>query len=223
MKRIIIPFLMAAILFDACAPKTPVTRKDSTVDNYFGTEVADPYRWLEDDASAETAVWVEAQNKVTDHYLKGIPFRAKLLERLKQVSNYEKVGAPAKRKNGKWYFYRNDGLQNQSVLYEMDSPDAEARVFLDPNTLSEDGTVALKGVYFSNDGKYAAYTISRSGSDWEEIYVMDAETRELLEDHIVWAKFTGAAWYKDGFYYSAYDAPAGDGHEFSGKNEVHKV
>ena len=223
MKRIIIPFLMAAILFDACAPKTPVTRKDSTVDNYFGTEVADPYRWLEDDASAETAAWVEAQNKVTDHYLKGIPFRAKLLERLKQVSNYEKVGAPAKRKNGKWYFYRNDGLQNQSVLYEMDSPDAEARVFLDPNTLSEDGTVALKGVYFSNDGKYAAYTISRSGSDWEEIYVMDAETRELLEDHIVWAKFTGAAWYKDGFYYSAYDAPAGDGHEFSGKNEVHKV
>ena len=113
MKRIIIPFLMAAILFDACAPKTPVTRKDSTVDNYFGTEVADPYRWLEDDASAETAAWVEAQNKVTDHYLKGIPFRAKLLERLKQVSNYEKVGAPAKRKNGKWYFYRNDGLQNQ--------------------------------------------------------------------------------------------------------------
>ena len=223
MKRIIIPFLMAAILFDACAPKTPVTRKDSTVDNYFGTEVADPYRWLEDDASAETAAWVEAQNKVTDHYLKGIPFRAELLERLKQVSNYEKVGAPAKRKNGKWYFYRNDGLQNQSVLYEMDSPDAEARVFLDPNTLSEDGTVALKGVYFSNDGKYAAYTISRSGSDWEEIYVMDAGTRELLEDHIVWAKFTGAAWYKDGFYYSAYDAPAGDGHEFSGKNEVHKV
>ena len=223
MKRIIIPFLMAAILFDACAPKTPVTRKDSTVDNYFGTEVPDPYRWLEDDASPETAAWVEAQNKVTDHYLKGIPFRAKLLERLKQVSNYEKVGAPAKRKNGKWYFYRNDGLQNQSVLYEMDSPDSEAHVFLDPNTLSEDGTVALKGVYFSNDGKYAAYTISRSGSDWEEIYVMDAATRELLEDHIVWAKFTGASWYKDGFYYSAYDAPAGDGHEFSGKNEVHKV
>lgn len=222
MKRII-PFLMAAILFDACAPKTPVTRKDNTVDNYFGTEVADPYRWLEDDASDETAAWVEAQNKVTNAYLKKIPFRAKLLQRLTEVSNYEKVGVPGRRKNGKWYYYRNDGLQNQSVLYEMDSPDAEPHVFLDPNTLSEDGTVALKGVYFSNDGKYAAYTISRSGSDWEEIYVMDANTRELLEDHIVWAKFTGASWRGDGFYYSAYDAPEGDGHEFSGKNEVHKI
>ena len=222
MKRII-PFLMAAILFDACAPKVPVTRKDSTVDNYFGTEVADPYRWLEDDASEETAAWVEAQNKVTNYYLGKIPFRAKLLNRLTEVSNYEKVGVPGRRKNGKWYYYRNDGLQNQSVLYEMDSPDAEPHVFLDPNTLSDDGTVALKGVYFSHDGKYAAYTISRSGSDWEEIYVMDAETRELLEDHIVWAKFTGASWRGDGFYYSAYDAPAGDGHEFSGKNEVHKI
>ena len=222
MKRII-PFLMAAILFDACAPKVPVTRKDSTVDNYWGTEVADPYRWLEDDASEETAAWVEAQNKVTNYYLGKIPFRAKLLKRLTEVSNYEKVGVPGHRKNGKWYYYRNNGLQNQSVLYEMDSPDAEPHVFLDPNTLSDDGTVALKGVYFSNDGKYAAYTISSSGSDWEEIYVMDAQTRDLLEDHIVWAKFTGASWRGDGFYYSAYDAPAGDGHEFSGKNEVHKI
>ena len=222
MKRII-PFLMAAILFDACAPKVPVTRKDNTVDNYFGTEVADPYRWLEDDTSDETAAWVEAQNKVTNAYLKKIPFREKLLQRLTEVSNYEKVGVPGHRKNGKWYYYRNDGLQNQSVLYEMDSPDAEPHVFLDPNTLSEDGTVALKGVFFSHDGKYVAYTISRSGSDWEEIFVMDAITRELLEDHIVWAKFTGASWRGDGFYYSAYDAPEGDGHEFSGKNEGHKI
>ena len=222
MKRII-PFLMAAILFDACAPKVPVTRKDNTVDEYFGTKVADPYRWLEDDTSEETAAWVEAQNKVTNYYLSKIPCRAKLLERLTQVSNYEKVGVPSRRKNGKWYYYRNDGLQNQSVLYEMDAPDAEPHVFLDPNTLSEDGTVALKGVYFSHDGKYAAYTISRSGSDWEEIFVMNAETRELLEDHIEWAKFTMAAWRGDGFYYSAYDAPSGDGHEFSGKNEGHKI
>jgi prolyl oligopeptidase len=175
---------MAAMLFDACAPKTPVTRKDNTVDNYFGTEVADPYRWLEDDSSDETAAWVEAQNKVTNHYLSHIPFRGKLLQRLTEVSNYEKVGTPGRRKNGKWYYYRNDGLQNQSVLYEMDSPDAEPHVFLDPNTLSDDGTVALKGVYFSHDGKYAAYSISRSGSDWEEIFVMDAQTRELLPDHI---------------------------------------
>ena len=214
---------MAAMMFDACAPKTPVTRKDDTVDTYFGTEVADPYRWLEDDASEETAAWVKAQNKVTSHYLAQIPFRGKLQRRLTEVTNYEKVGVPSRHKNGKWYYYRNDGLQNQSVLYEMDSPDGEPHVFLDPNTLSEDGTVALKGVFFSNDCKYVAYTISRSGSDWEEIYVMDALTRELLPDHIVWAKFTGAAWRGDGFYYSAYDAPEGEGHDYSAKNEGHKI
>ena len=222
MKKIFV-ILAGLILIDACAPKVPVTRKDNTVDEYFGTQVADPYRWLEDDTSAETAAWVEAQNKVTNHYLSRIPFRSKLLDRLTEVANYEKVGVPGRRKNGKWYYYRNDGLQNQSVLYEMDSPDAEPHVFLDPNTLSEDGTVALKGVYFSHDGKYAAYTISRSGSDWEEIFVMNAETRELLADHIEWAKFTMAAWRGDGFYYSAYDAPSGDGHEYSGKNEGHKI
>lgn len=222
MKRLLVFSLMAAIVFDACAPKPVVTRKDSTVDNYFGTDVPDPYRWLEDDASEETAAWVKAQNKVTDYYLKRLPGRAKLLERLKEVANYEKVGTPWREKNGKWYQYRNNGLQNQSVLYEMDSPEAEARVFLDPNTLSEDGTVALKGCYFSHDGKYMAYTISRSGSDWEEIFLMDAETLELLPDHIEWAKFTEAAWYKDGFYYSAYDKP-GEDHAYSGKNEGHKI
>ncbi len=222
MKRLLVFSLMAAIVFDACAPKKVVTRKDNTVDNYFGTEVPDPYRWLEDDASEETAAWVKAQNKVTDYYLKRLPGRAKLLERLKEVANYEKVGTPWREKNGKWYQYRNNGLQNQSVLYEMDSPEAEARVFLDPNTLSEDGTVALKGCYFSHDGKYMAYTISRSGSDWEEIFLMDAETLELLPDHIEWAKFTEAAWYKDGFYYSAYDKP-GEDHAYSGKNEGHKI
>ena len=210
------------MFFDACAPKPVVTRKDNTVDNYFGTEVPDPYRWLEDDASEETAAWVKAQNKVTDYYLRRLPGRAKLLERLKEVANYEKVGTPWREKNGKWYQYRNNGLQNQSVLYEMDSPEAEARVFLDPNTLSEDGTVALKGCYFSHNGKYMAYTISRSGSDWEEIFLMDAETLELLPDHIEWAKFTEAAWYKDGFYYSAYDKP-GEDHAYSGKNEGHKI
>lgn len=210
------------MFFDACAPKPVVTRKDNTVDNYFGTEVPDPYRWLEDDASEETAAWVKAQNKVTDYYLKRLPGRAKLLERLKEVANYEKVGTPWREKNGKWYQYRNNGLQNQSVLYEMDSPEAEARVFLDPNILSEDGTVALKGCYFSHNGKYMAYTISRSGSDWEEIFLMDAETLALLPDHIEWAKFTEAAWYKDGFYYSAYDRPGQD-HAYSGKNEGHKI
>ncbi|MBO4635194.1 MAG: S9 family peptidase [Bacteroidales bacterium] len=223
MKRILIFTLLAAMIIDACAPKTPVARKDNTVDTYFGTEVPDPYRWLEDDNSPETAAWVKAQNKVTDYYLRHIPFRGKILQRLKEVANYEKVGMPNRHKNGKWYFYRNDGLQNQSVLYEMDSPDAEPHVFLDPNTLSEDGTVALKGVFFSPDCKYMAYTISRSGSDWEEIYVMDVQTRELLPDHIEWAKFTEVAWHGDGFYYSAYDKPQEDGHAYSGKNEGHSI
>ena len=223
MKQIILPaIIMASMAFDACAPKTPVTRQDNTVDNYFGTEVADPYRWLEDDASDETARWVIAQNKVTDHYLNRLPERKKLLERLKEVANYEKVGLPARKKNGKWYYFRNDDLQNQSVMYEMDSPESEPHVFLDPNTLSDDGTVALKGTYFSHDAKYMAYTISRSGSDWEEIFIMDVASHKLLDDHIEWAKFTTAAWYKDGFYYSAYDKPT-DEHAYSGKNEGHKI
>ncbi len=213
---------MASLMAGACAPKVPVTREDDTVDVYFGTEVADPYRWLEDDNSAETAAWVEAQNKVTNHYLKGIPFRGKVLSRLKEVSNYEKIGIPTRHRNGKWYFYRNDGLQNQSVLYEMDEPGSEPRVFLDPNKLSDDGTVALKGTYFNKDCSLMAYGISRSGSDWQEFYVLDVKTGQLLEDHIEWAKFSGAAWRGDGFYYSAYGIPE-EGHEFSVKNEGHKV
>ena len=221
--KLFIILAMTAFAFDACAPKLPQTRKDDTVDNYFGTEVADPYRWLEDDASEETAAWVKAQNKVTDAYLRKLPARSRILSRLKEVANYEKVGAPGHKKNGKWYFYKNDGLQNQSVLYEMDELGGEARVFLDPNSLSDDGTVALKGTYFSHDCKYMAYVISRSGSDWEEIFVMDVESGQLLEDHIEWAKFTGASWRGNGFYYSAYDRPEGDGHEYSGKNEVHKI
>jgi prolyl oligopeptidase len=144
----------------------PKAAKDNTVDEYFGTRVADPYRWLENDTSEATARWVEAENKVTNAYLAKIPFRDKLLKRLKQVADYEKIGTPFKR-HGRYYIYRNDGLQNQSVLYTMDRLDGEQRVFLDPNILSDDGTVALKGVYFSHNGKYAAYSISRSGSDWQ--------------------------------------------------------
>lgn len=213
---------MSSIVLDACAPKIPDTRRDNTVDNYFGTQVADPYRWLEDDASDETAQWVQAQNRVTNHYLKGIPGRKQLLNRLLDVANYEKVGLPALKKNGKWYYFCNNGLQNQSVLYELDSPQSEPRVFLDPNTLSDDGTVALKGTFFSHDGKYMAYTISRSGSDWEEIFVIETATGKQLDDHIEWAKFTEAAWRGDGFYYSAYDKPT-DEHAYSGKNEGHKI
>ena len=213
------------IIMMSCAQQQkltyPETAKVDTVDVYFGTEVPDPYRWLENDTSAATAAWVEAQNKVTNGYLSKIPFRDALLKRLTDVANYEKIGTPFK-KHGKYYFYKNDGLQNQSVLYVQDSLDGEPRVFLDPNKLSDDGTVALTGIYFSNNGKYTGYTIARSGSDWQEIYVMDTETGKLLDDHIEWAKFTGAAWQGDGFYYSAYDAPV-KGKEFSNVNENHKV
>ena len=199
----------------------PITKKDNTVDTYFGVKVSDPYRWLENDTTKETAAWVKAQNKVTSTYLGKIPFRNKLKQRLTNLANYEKIGAPFK-KNGKYYFYKNDGLQNQSVLYVQNSLDSQPEVFLDPNKLSEDGTVALTGISFSKDGKYFAYTVSRSGSDWREIYVMDIATRKLLNDHIQWAKFTGAAWQGDGFYYSAYDAPVA-GKEFSNVNENHKI
>ena len=199
----------------------PETAKTDVVDTYFGTSVPDPYRWLENDTSAQTAAWVAAQNKVTGEYLSKIPFRNALLKRLTAVADYEKIGTPAK-KHGKYYFYKNDGLQNQSVLYVQDSLDGEARVMLDPNKLSADGTVALTGTSFSHDGKYMAYTISRSGSDWTEIYVIDTATGRLLDDHIVWAKFTGAAWHGDGFYYSAYDAPEA-GKEYSNVNENHKI
>ncbi len=224
MKKTIL--LLSGIMVMSCTPQQkkltyPKAEKVDTVDVYFGTEVADPYRWLENDTSAATAAWVEAENKVTNEYLAQIPFRKQLLERLTNLANYEKIGAPFK-KHGKYYFYKNDGLQNQSVLYVQDSLEGEPRVFLDPNKLSDDGTVALTGLSFSHDGKYAAYTISRSGSDWTEIYVLDTVTGQLLDDHIEWAKFTGAAWQGDGFYYSAYDAPV-KGKEFSNVNENHKV
>ena len=199
----------------------PQAEKENVTDEYFGTTVSDPYRWLENDTSARTAAWVKAENEVTDAYLQKIPFRDKLLKRLTEVSNYEKIGAPYKR-HGKWYFYRNDGLQNQSVLYVMDELGGEPRVFLDPNKLSTDGTVALKGVYFSHNGKWAAYAISRSGSDWQEFYVIDMKTGQLTGDHIEWAKFSGAAWKGDGFYYSAYDRPT-EGKEFSNVNAGHKI
>lgn len=199
----------------------PKAMKMDTADDYFGTQVADPYRWLENDTSQATAAWVEAENKVTFDYLSKIPFRNALKERLTKLANYEKVGVPFK-KNGKYYFYKNDGLQNQSILYVQDSLDGEARVVLDPNKLSDDGTVALTGISFSKDGKYMAYLIARNGSDWKEIFVKDLTSGEVTDDHIQWAKSTGASWQGDGFYYSAYDAPA-EGKEYSNANENHKI
>ena len=223
MNKILLSSVLAMTTLTTFAQsiKYPAAPKDNTADEYFGTKVADPFRPLENDTSAATAAWVKAENKLTNDYLAKIPQREKYLKRLKQVANYEKLYAPFK-KNGKWYAYKNNGLQNQAVLYQMDKLGGEPRVFLDPNTLSNDGTVALKAISFSHDGKYLAYVISRSGSDWEEIYVMDAKTRQLLQDHIVWAKFTNAEWCGDGFYYSAYDAPE-KGKETSAKNEIQKV
>ena len=212
---------MAATTLMAQNIQYPKAVKDGTTDTYFGTVVADPYRWLENDTSAQTTAWVEAENQVTNAYLAKIPFRQKLLNRLTELANYEKISAPRKR-HGKWYFFKNDGLQNQSVMYVMDELGGTPRVFLDPNTLSTDGTVALQGVYFSHNGRWAAYSISRSGSDWQEFYVIDLRTGQLTSDHIEWAKFSGADWQGDGFYYSAYDAPE-KGKEFSNVNETHKI
>ena len=223
-------FIWAAILmgFSACNQKQekmlqyPVTQKVDTVDVYHGVEVADPYRWLEDDNSDSTKAWVVKQNKVTDAYLAEIPFRQKIQDRLTQIWDYPKFGLPFK-KGDYWYFYKNDGLQQQYVIYQMTSlEDENPVVFLDPNTFSEDGTVALSGMSFSKDGKLCAYSISSGGSDWREVFVMDVESKEKLDDHLKWIKFSGMSWYKDGFYYSRYDAPA-DGDELKGVNENNKV
>ena len=217
--------LLMSVLFIACQNNNkmiyPKTKKVDTIDVYFNTEVADPYRWLEDDTSDETAEWVKAQNKVTQSYLNQIPQRKRLKERLTQLMNYEKIGTPFK-KGERYFFYKNDGLQNQSVLYVQNSLDDEPKVFLDPNKLSDDGTIALANISFSKDAKYVAYTVSQSGSDWRNIYVMDSQTLEVIDGPIEWAKFTGASWRGNGFYYSAYDAPEA-GKEFSSVNENHKI
>lgn len=200
----------------------PSAPTSDTIDNYFGIEVPDPYRPLENDTSAETLAWVEAEREVTNGYLSKIPYRDNLRKRIASFQNFVKRGLPSKENDGKYYFYENSGLENQSILYRTDSLGGEAEVFLNPNKLSDDGTVALTGVSMSPDGKYTAYTISRSGSDWTEIYVLDTATGKQLDDHIEWAKFTGAEWYGDGFFYSAYDKPV-DGKEFSNANENHRI
>lgn len=219
--------LITTAVMTSCASKHhkleyPAAPSDNTVDQYFSMTVADPYRPLENDTSAQTLAWVEAERKVTDDYLYAIPFRDKIHMRMEELADYKKHGMPRKAKDGRYYFFENSGLQNQSVLYRAENLDAEPTVFLDPNTLSEDGTVALTGTSMSDDGKYMAYTVSRSGSDWTEIYVMDVETGQLLPDHIEWAKFTGADWKDDGFYYSAYPRPE-EGKEFSNANENHTI
>lgn len=200
----------------------PAAPSDSTTYEAFGMIVDDRYRPLENDTAAATLRWVEEENAVTERYLSNIPFRKAIHDRLDTLNRYSRQGLPWKEKDGKYYHYANDGRHNQSILYRSDSLGGPEEVFLDPNALSEDGTVALKGTYPSTDGKYTAYAISRSGSDWTEIYVMDTATGTLLPDHIEWAKFTGASWLGDGFFYSAYDRPEA-GKEFSNANEYHKV
>jgi prolyl oligopeptidase len=198
----------------------PDTRKDTVVDNYFGTDVPDPYRWLEDDRSEETKAWVVAENKVTNDYISKIPFREAFRTRLEKIWNYEKVGTP--NKHGDYlYFYKNDGLQNQSVLYRKDKEGKE-EVFLDPNTFSTDGTTSLGGVSFSKDGSLVAYSISEGGSDWRKVIILDAVSKKQIEDTLVDVKFSGMSWYKnEGIYYSSYDKP--EGSELSAKTDQHKL
>lgn len=186
----------------------PQTRKSDQVDHYHGVTVADPYRWLEDLDSEETALWVEAQNAVTFGYLNQIPAKERIKKRLTQLWDYEKYGIPFKQGN-RYFYFKNDGLQNQSVLYVLESLDAEPQVLLDPNSLSEDGTIALSGMSISEDGNLMAYGLSTSGSDWQEWKVRDINTKEDLSDQLKWVKFSGASWTHDhqGFYYSRYDQP----------------
>ncbi|NEV94404.1 S9 family peptidase [Psychroflexus sp. YR1-1] len=230
MKQILMP-IAAVCLLASCNQGEknqntltyPESKQVDSVDAYFDTEVKDPYRWLEDDRSDETEEWVKAQNALTFSYLEDIPYRDSLKQRLTEVWNYEKIGAPFKR-GDYTYFSKNDGLQNQSVYYRYkndESPD-EAQVFLNPNTFSEDGTTSMAGMSFTEDGELLAYSISEGGSDWRKIIILDAETKEQLGDTIVDVKFSGTSWKdKEGFYYSSYDKP--EGSELSAKTDQHKL
>lgn len=205
--------------------KYPKSMKIDQVDDFWGSKVADPYRWLEGDATRNSDVksWVTAQNELTFDYLKELPYRKEIESRLTELWNYEKFGTPFK-EGDRYYYFKNDGLQNQSVLYQMDSLDGEPKVLLDPNKWSADGTKALGGMAFSSDGKYLAYGLADAGSDWRTWYVMNIETGEILEDKIEWVKFGGASWSSDskGFFYNRYDEPK-EGEEFTSLNLNQKV
>lgn len=223
-------FFAAALLGACSSPEEPMeeglaypdTRKDTTVvDEYFGTNVADPYRWLEDDLSEETGKWVKSQNELTFGYLDKIPFRDQIKDRLTELWDYEKFSAPSI-KGEYTYFYKNDGLQNQSIMYRQKG-EGEPEVFLNPNDFSADGTTSLAGVSFTNDGSKLAFQISEGGSDWRKVIVMDAESKEILEDTLIDIKFSGISWRgNDGFYYSSYDKPK-EGSELSGLTQFHKL
>jgi len=218
----------ASINSDNAVPKNnqnpivyPVTLQGDVIDNYFGTQVADPYRWLEDDRSVETASWVKSQNRVTNKFLAQIPYREQLQQRLSTLWNYEKISAPFK--EGRYnYFYKNDGLQNQDVLYRQIIAGGEAEVFLDPNKFSDDGTTSLASISFSKNGAIAAYAISEGGSDWRKIIIIDTDTKAVIAAPLVDVKFSDISWYgNEGFYYSSYDKPTGS--ELSAKTDQHKL
>ncbi len=230
MKKIIYMLLFVSTFFVACKKndskntnskvKYPKTEKKPVIDTYFDTKVTDNYRWLEDDRSPETKAWVKAQNKVTFDYLHQIPYRNQLKKRLSELWNYEKIGSPFKEGNYT-YFFKNDGLQNQSVLYRK-KENGNPEVFLDPNTFSDDGTTSLGSISFSKNGKTLAYSISEGGSDWRKVIIMDAETKKIIEDTLIDIKFSGLSWKNnEGFYYSSYDKPKGS--ELSAKTDQHKL
>jgi len=224
MKKIGIPVLTVAVLSMGCNPQKPLvypeTRKTDVVEDYHGTPVPDPYRWLEDDRSEETAAWVKAENEVTFSYLDQIPFRKGVKQRMTSLWDYAKMGTPMHQGDVLFYAY-NTGLQNQDVIY-MKKGDAEAEVLLDPNTFSKDGTVALANYAVSEDLKYVAYAISRGGSDWREVMVRDLATGKDLDDHLLWMKFSGLSWYRDGFFYTRYEQPE-TGDELKAENRNSKM
>jgi prolyl oligopeptidase len=201
--------------------KYPHPPKGDVKDNYFGTVVADPYRWMENDTSAAVRKWIEEENKITFDYLDKIPFRDKIKERLEKLYDYQRFSAPFKG-GDRYFFFKNDGLQNQSILYIQNDLKSTPQLFLDPNKFSEDGTVSLTTYAFSKDGRYFAYGIASGGSDWNEFHIMDVQTRKNLSDELKWIKFSGIAWYKDGFFYSRYPMPA-KSKELTSSNEFQKV
>ncbi|MQP23826.1 prolyl oligopeptidase family serine peptidase [Flavobacterium sp. LMO8] len=221
-KTITISAIVCTLFMNAQTNKInyPETKKIDHVDTYFGKQIIDPYRWLENDRSTETEMWVKKQNLITYAYLNRIPYRNQLKDRMEQLWNYEKIGAPFK-EGDFTYYYKNNGLQNQSVLYRKDK-DGKEEIFLDPNTFSKDGTTSLGGLNFSKDGSLVAYSISEGGSDWRKVIVMEAKTKKIIGDTIVDVKFSGVSWYKnEGFYYSSYDKPVGS--ELSAKTDQHKL
>lgn len=207
--------------YDPIPVSYPTTEKVEVEDDYHGTTVTDPFRWLEDDNAEDTKAWVTAQNKVTNGYLEQIDFRDAIAERLTDLVNYPRLGAPFR--VGDYYFFsKNDGLQNQSVIYYQQGLDGEPKVFIDPNALSEEGTTSIGLLGASKDNKYMAYSRSDAGSDWRKIYVREIASNTDLEDELEWVKFGGAGWFEDGFFYSRYPAPA-PGEELSGNNQMHSV